>query len=177
MPATAGPFCCLAKLLSPLIDCPFPSSSLRVQARTTAACGSGTGTLAMPSSSRRPSRSPARWTANQVGLLADRPAGAGAAPALLAGVPPALCESPAQLAHPAPPRFPPCTHTTLAKHVVPPPPSPPSAGIYAMSFDLTGSRLITCEADKTIKMWKEDESATPESHPIDFRPPKDIKRF
>ena len=46
-----------------------------------------------------------------------------------------------------------------------------------MSFDLTGSRLVTCEADKTIKMWKEDENATPESHPIDFRPPKDIKRF
>lgn len=51
------------------------------------------------------------------------------------------------------------------------------AGIYAMSFDITGSRLVTCEADKTIKMWKEDETATPESHPIDFRPPKDIKRF
>ncbi|PSC67497.1 pleiotropic regulatory locus 1 [Micractinium conductrix] len=51
------------------------------------------------------------------------------------------------------------------------------AGIYAMSFDVTGSRLVTCEADKTIKMWKEDETATPESHPIDFRPPKDIKRF
>ena len=91
-----------------------------------------------------------------------------------------------------------------------------------MSFDVTGSRLVTCEADKTIKMWKEvrgrfgigcqaggapaptaprarracsaasspdragrpaaplasqDETATPESHPIDFRPPKDIKRF
>jgi hypothetical protein len=46
-----------------------------------------------------------------------------------------------------------------------------------MSFDLTGSRLVTCEADKTIKMWKEDENATPESHPIDFKPPKDIKRF
>lgn len=51
------------------------------------------------------------------------------------------------------------------------------AGIYAMSFDQTGSRLVTCEADKTIKMWKEDESATPESHPIDFKPPRDIKRF
>ncbi len=30
------------------------------------------------------------------------------------------------------------------------------AGIYAMEFDKSGSRLITCEADKTIKMWKED---------------------
>eukprot|EP00879_Flechtneria_rotunda_P003134 GHRR01003356.1.p1 GENE.GHRR01003356.1~~GHRR01003356.1.p1 ORF type:complete len:504 (+),score=202.78 GHRR01003356.1:1894-3405(+) len=51
------------------------------------------------------------------------------------------------------------------------------AGIYAMSYDLSGSRLVTCEADKTIKMWKEDEQATPETHPINFRPPKDIRRF
>lgn len=33
------------------------------------------------------------------------------------------------------------------------------AGIFAMSFDRSGSRLITCEADKTIKMYKEDEEA------------------
>lgn len=46
-----------------------------------------------------------------------------------------------------------------------------------MSFDVTGSRLVTCEADKTIKMWKEDEAATPETHPIDFKPPSNIKRF
>ncbi|KAL7121348.1 hypothetical protein ACP275_02G176900 [Erythranthe tilingii] len=51
------------------------------------------------------------------------------------------------------------------------------AGIYAITYDLTGSRLITCEADKTIKMWKEDETATPESHPVHFKPPKDIRRF
>jgi len=51
------------------------------------------------------------------------------------------------------------------------------AGIYAMSFDRSGTRLVTCEADKTIKMWKEDELATPESHPINFKPPKDIKRW
>jgi len=42
------------------------------------------------------------------------------------------------------------------------------AGIYSSCFDLTGSRLITGEADKTIKIWKEDDSATPESHPIDM---------
>ena len=35
------------------------------------------------------------------------------------------------------------------------------AGIFAAAFDMTGSRLITCEADKTIKIWKEDEDATP----------------
>ncbi|KAJ0633614.1 putative transcription factor WD40-like family [Helianthus annuus] len=51
------------------------------------------------------------------------------------------------------------------------------AGIYALSYDITGSRLITCEADKTIKMWKEDENATPETHPVNFKPPKDIRRF
>jgi pleiotropic regulator 1 len=39
------------------------------------------------------------------------------------------------------------------------------AGILASIFDKSGTRLITCEADKTIKMWKEDEKATPETHP------------
>lgn len=51
------------------------------------------------------------------------------------------------------------------------------AGIYALCYDLTGSRLISCEADKTIKMWKEDENATPETHPLSYKPPKDIRRF
>ncbi|KAE9594232.1 putative transcription factor WD40-like family [Lupinus albus] len=51
------------------------------------------------------------------------------------------------------------------------------AGIYVLTYDVTGTRLITCEADKTIKMWKEDESATPETFPLNFRPPKDIRRF
>ncbi|CAI2167761.1 14918_t:CDS:2 [Funneliformis geosporum] len=44
------------------------------------------------------------------------------------------------------------------------------AGIFASTFDRTGLRLITCEADKTIKIWKEDSSATPETHPIDWKP-------
>lgn len=55
------------------------------------------------------------------------------------------------------------------------------AGIYAMTFDRTGLRLITGEADKTIKMYKEDETAvscliemnafqTEETHPIVWRP-------
>ncbi|KAL8097051.1 protein pleiotropic regulatory locus 1-like [Apium graveolens] len=30
------------------------------------------------------------------------------------------------------------------------------SAIYAASFDVTGSRLVTCEADKTVKIWKED---------------------
>ncbi|KAL5716351.1 Protein pleiotropic regulatory locus 1 [Ranunculus cassubicifolius] len=41
--------------------------------------------------------------------------------------------------------------------------------ICALSFDMTGSRLVTCEADKTIKMWKQDESATPQTHPISYK--------
>ena len=44
------------------------------------------------------------------------------------------------------------------------------AGIFAMTFDQSGTRLITCEADKTIKLYKEDESATEELHPINWKP-------
>ncbi|EPS69951.1 hypothetical protein M569_04808 [Genlisea aurea] len=51
------------------------------------------------------------------------------------------------------------------------------AGIYAISYDVSGTRLITCEADKTIKMWKEDDMATPETHPVHFKPPRDMRRF
>lgn len=51
------------------------------------------------------------------------------------------------------------------------------AGIYAASFDMSGSRLLTAEADKTIKFWREDQSATQETHPVIFRPPKDIRRY
>uniref|UniRef100_A0A2P2HZU4 Pleiotropic regulator 1 n=1 Tax=Hirondellea gigas TaxID=1518452 RepID=A0A2P2HZU4_9CRUS len=44
------------------------------------------------------------------------------------------------------------------------------AGVYSMTFDESGSRLITCDADKTIKIYKEDETATEESHPVIWRP-------
>lgn len=44
------------------------------------------------------------------------------------------------------------------------------AGIFQMTFDQSGCRLITAEADKTIKVFKEDETATPESHPINWKP-------
>ena len=33
------------------------------------------------------------------------------------------------------------------------------AGVFAMTFDQSQSRLITCEADKTVKIYKEDDSA------------------
>ncbi|BES98088.1 Pleiotropic regulator 1 [Nesidiocoris tenuis] len=44
------------------------------------------------------------------------------------------------------------------------------SGIFALTFDQSGSRLITTEADKTIKIYKEDDTATEESHPIHWRP-------
>lgn len=33
------------------------------------------------------------------------------------------------------------------------------SGIFSMIFDQSGSRLITTEADKTIKIYKEDDTA------------------
>uniref|UniRef100_T1GN06 Pleiotropic regulator 1 n=1 Tax=Megaselia scalaris TaxID=36166 RepID=T1GN06_MEGSC len=44
------------------------------------------------------------------------------------------------------------------------------AGIFAMTFDHSGSRLITAEADKTIKIYKEDDEASEETHPVNWRP-------
>ena len=37
-----------------------------------------------------------------------------------------------------------------------------------MDFDQTGTRLVICEADKTLKIWAKDEEATEDSHPIDM---------
>ncbi|CAG9461852.1 unnamed protein product [Pedinophyceae sp. YPF-701] len=54
------------------------------------------------------------------------------------------------------------------------------AAIYAAAFDMTGSRLVTCEGDKTVKMWKEVEDATPDAYPgEEFLPPdaKTLGRF
>lgn len=47
------------------------------------------------------------------------------------------------------------------------------AGIFATCFDKSGIRLLTGECDKTIKIWKEDEEATPETHPL----PKEARVF
>ncbi|KAJ9471440.1 Pre-mRNA-splicing factor prp46 [Diplonema papillatum] len=45
--------------------------------------------------------------------------------------------------------------------------------IHCATFDHSGSRLLTGEADKTIKVWKEDETATPETHPVEeWKPPR-----
>ena len=42
------------------------------------------------------------------------------------------------------------------------------AGVFAMAYDVTGTRLITCEADKSIKMWKEDSAAVTTHPPSTF---------
>lgn len=51
------------------------------------------------------------------------------------------------------------------------------AGIFAMTFDKGESQLITCEADKTIKIYREDETASEETHPIVWKPEIIRKRF
>ncbi|KAJ4424764.1 pre-mRNA-splicing factor prp46 [Gnomoniopsis sp. IMI 355080] len=43
-------------------------------------------------------------------------------------------------------------------------------GVFCSTFDHSGLRLINGEADKTIKIWKPDDEATPESHPIEWKP-------
>ncbi|KAI1180560.1 putative pre-mRNA splicing protein [Nemania sp. FL0916] len=51
------------------------------------------------------------------------------------------------------------------------------AGIMSSTFDRTGLRLIVGEADKTIKIWKPDETATPETHPLEWKPSLSRGRF
>ena len=51
------------------------------------------------------------------------------------------------------------------------------AGIMSSTFDKTGLRLITGEADKTIKVWRQDENATEETHPLDWRPTLGRQKF
>ncbi|CAH0719813.1 unnamed protein product, partial [Brenthis ino] len=44
------------------------------------------------------------------------------------------------------------------------------AGIFALSFDRSGARLITAEADKTVKIYREDDAASEDTHPVNWRP-------
>ncbi|KAL9126175.1 MAG: hypothetical protein Q9217_004737 [Psora testacea] len=44
------------------------------------------------------------------------------------------------------------------------------AGIFSSTFDKTGLRLICGEADKTIKIWRQNAEATPDTHPLDWKP-------
>lgn len=49
--------------------------------------------------------------------------------------------------------------------------------VYASAFDKSGSRLITCEGDKTVKFYKEDDTATEESHPVVWKPELVKRKF
>ncbi|KAI9864922.1 MAG: pre-mRNA-splicing factor prp46 [Trichoglossum hirsutum] len=51
------------------------------------------------------------------------------------------------------------------------------AGLMSSTFDRTGLRLICGEADKSIKVWKQDDEATPESHPMDWKPTLGRQKF
>lgn len=51
-------------------------------------------------------------------------------------------------------------------------------GILTSCFDQTGLRLITGEVDKSIKIWKQDETATPKAHPgLPWNPNLASQRF
>ncbi|KAI0172361.1 WD40 repeat-like protein [Hypoxylon sp. FL1284] len=51
------------------------------------------------------------------------------------------------------------------------------AGIMSSTFDRTGMRLIVGEADKTIKIWKQDDKATPETHPLEWKPSLERRKY
>lgn len=50
-------------------------------------------------------------------------------------------------------------------------------GIFCSGFDRTGLRLITGEADKTIKVWKQDERATEANTPLEWTPSLRRKKY
>ncbi|KAI9840701.1 MAG: pre-mRNA-splicing factor prp46 [Sclerophora amabilis] len=50
-------------------------------------------------------------------------------------------------------------------------------GLMSSTFDRTGMRLICGETDKTIKIWKEDQDATPETNPLDWKPTLGRQKF
>ncbi|TVY51551.1 Pre-mRNA-splicing factor prp46 [Lachnellula cervina] len=51
------------------------------------------------------------------------------------------------------------------------------SGLMSSTYDKTGLRLICGEADKTIKVWKQDETATPETHPLEWKPTLGRQKF
>lgn len=62
-------------------------------------------------------------------------------------------------------------HRFFSTETIPQPGSVASeSGIFDLTFDRTGSRLITCEADKSIKIWAEVADATPSTHPLNWKP-------
>lgn len=59
------------------------------------------------------------------------------------------------------------------------PGSPESGrGILSSTFDGTGLRLLTGETDRTIKIWKQDETASQDTHPnLPWNPKLDSQRL
>ncbi|KAF1994078.1 pre-mRNA-splicing factor prp46 [Amniculicola lignicola CBS 123094] len=51
------------------------------------------------------------------------------------------------------------------------------AGLMCSTFDKTGLRLITGESDKSIKVWKQDDEATEETHPLEWKPTLGRRKF
>lgn len=51
------------------------------------------------------------------------------------------------------------------------------AGVMCSTFDRTGLRLITGESDKSIKIWRPDDEATEETHPLDWKPTLGRQKF
>ncbi|KAF2691115.1 pre-mRNA-splicing factor prp46 [Lentithecium fluviatile CBS 122367] len=51
------------------------------------------------------------------------------------------------------------------------------AGVMCSTFERTGLRLITGESDKSIKIWKADENATEETHPLEWKPTLGRRKF
>jgi len=45
-------------------------------------------------------------------------------------------------------------------------------GIFDCKLDMSASRLITAECDKTVKIYREDPNATPETHPLNWKAPR-----
>ncbi|PFH63348.1 hypothetical protein XA68_13805 [Ophiocordyceps unilateralis] len=51
------------------------------------------------------------------------------------------------------------------------------SGIMSSTFDRSGLRLICGETDKTIKIWKPDDQATAETHPLQWTPSMTRRKF
>ena len=47
----------------------------------------------------------------------------------------------------------------------------------ARQVDVVSSKGFSSSADKTIKMRKEDPEATEQSHPVNWEPPRDRKKY
>ncbi|KAK3109648.1 pre-mRNA-splicing factor prp46 [Teratosphaeriaceae sp. CCFEE 6253] len=51
------------------------------------------------------------------------------------------------------------------------------AGVMSSMFDLSGLRLLTGEADKTIRVWRPDDTATEEGNPVEWAPSMGRRKF